>query len=201
TYDPNEAYGVSKTMFLAVESSINTLAMSQKSSCPQMSKARFEKLSMGNEMGNDNTSAIKEEHNISEAEKSFQEDTSELANGVSQEIHEESAKEENGNLPTSIAKDVMVMEETSKASNDITNELGEDTWQEDDEDTPEKAVWFAYNHTTSMLENDSMEGDTHACGGNMEDQVLPTAEAEGVQEKAAEVVSEDATTELGKVTL
>ncbi|RDY01992.1 hypothetical protein CR513_14610, partial [Mucuna pruriens] len=217
TYDPNEAYGVSKTMLLAVESSINTLALSQKSSCPQMSKARFEKLSMGNEMGNNNTSAIKEEDNISEAEKkSFQEDTSELANGVSQEIHEESAKEENGNLPTSMAKDVMVMEETSKASNDITNELGEDTWQEDghaedfkgktqtiptDEDTQEKAVWFAYNHTASMLENDSMERDTHACGGNMEDQVLPTAEAEGFQEKAAGVVSEDATTELGKVTL
>ncbi|XP_029127299.1 uncharacterized protein LOC114915942 isoform X2 [Cajanus cajan] len=168
---------------------------------------------MGNEMGNNNTSAIKEEDNISEAErKTFQEDTSELANGVSQDIHAGNDKEENQNIPTSIAKDVM-----EKASSGITNELGPDTWQEDghsedvkgktqtiatdeakDDDTHEKAIWFASNHTTSMLENDSMEGDTHAVDVNMENQMLPTAEAEDIQEKAEGVVSEDAATELGK---
>ncbi|KAL2323759.1 hypothetical protein Fmac_028138 [Flemingia macrophylla] len=176
----------------------------------------FGKLSMGNEMGNNNTSAIKEEDNISEAEKNtFQEDTSELAKGVSQDIHAGSDKEENHNIPTSIARNVM-----EKASNDITNELGKDTCQEDghseyvkgktqtiatdeakDDDTQEKAIWSASNHTTGMLENDSTEGDTRADDVNMENQFLPTTEAEGVQDKATGLVSEDATTELGKVTL
>ncbi|RZC22736.1 hypothetical protein D0Y65_002553 [Glycine soja] len=174
---------------------------------------------MGNEMGNNNTSAIKEEDNISEAEKkTFQEDTSEVADGMSQDIHEDNAKEEIQNVPTSKANDVM--EKASEASNDITNELGKGTWQEEghaedqkektqtistveakDEDTQEKAIGIASNHTASMLENDSMEGDTHASDVNMENQMPPTAEAEGVQEKAEGLVSEDATTELGKVSL
>uniref|UniRef100_A0A0R0L0D8 Uncharacterized protein n=1 Tax=Glycine max TaxID=3847 RepID=A0A0R0L0D8_SOYBN len=174
---------------------------------------------MGNEMGNNNTSATKEEDNISEAEKkTFREDTSEVADGMSQDIHEDNAKEEIQNVPTSKANDVM--EKASEASNDITNELGKGTWQEEghaedqkektqtistveakDEDTQEKAIGIASNHTASMLENDSMEGDTHASDVNMENQMPPTAEAEGVQEKAEGLVSEDATTELGKVSL
>lgn len=137
---------------------------------------------------------------------------------MSQDIHEDNAKEEIQNVPTSKANDVM--EKASEASNDITNELGKGTWQEEghaedqkektqtistveakDEDTQEKAIGIASNHTASMLENDSMEGDTHASDVNMENQMPPTAEAEGVQEKAEGLVSEDATTELGKVSL
>ncbi|CAJ1967020.1 unnamed protein product [Sphenostylis stenocarpa] len=152
---------------------------------------RFGKLSMGNEMGNNNTSAIKEEDNLSEAEKrSLQEDTNE----------------------TSIVKDVM-----EKSSIDITKP-GKDTWKDEghaedvkektqptttdeakDEDTQAKAKGFASNHTTRVLENDSMERDSDASDVNIENQTPPTAEAESVQEKAATLVSEDATTELGKV--
>ncbi|XP_017412805.1 uncharacterized protein LOC108324370 isoform X2 [Vigna angularis] len=150
---------------------------------------------MGNEMGNNNTSAIKEEDNLGEAEKNgFQDDTNE----------------------TSIAKDV-----AEKASIDITNEPGKDTWQDEghaedvkgkaqtittdeakDEDSQDKTIGFASNHTTTVLENDSMKGDAHASDVNMENQTPPTAEAEVVREKgAAALASEDATTELGKVTL
>ncbi|XP_027935354.1 uncharacterized protein LOC114190601 isoform X2 [Vigna unguiculata] len=146
---------------------------------------------MGNEMGNNNTSTIKEEDNIGEAEKKgFQGDTNE----------------------TSIAKDV-----EEKASIDITNEPGKDTWQDEghgedvkgkaqtittDEDSQEKTIGFASNHATTVLENDSMKGDTRASDVNMENQTPPTAEAEVVQEIGeAALVSEDATTELGKVTM
>jgi len=53
-----------------------------------------------------------------------------------------------------------------------------------------------------VLENDSMKGDTRASDVNMENQTPPTAEAEVVQEIGeAALVSEDATTELGKVTM
>ncbi|XP_022640909.1 dentin sialophosphoprotein isoform X1 [Vigna radiata var. radiata] len=149
---------------------------------------------MGNEMGNNNTSAIKEEDNLGEAEKNgFQDDTNE----------------------TSIAKDVV-----EKASI-VINEPGKDTWQDEghaedvkgkaqtittdeakDEDSQDKTIGFASNHTTTVLGNDSMKGDTHASDVNMENQTPPTAEAEVVREKgAAALVSEDATTELGKVTL
>ncbi|KAK7393728.1 hypothetical protein VNO78_22292 [Psophocarpus tetragonolobus] len=158
----------------------------------------FGKLSMGNEMGNNNTSTIKEEDNVSIAEKkSFQEDNSKLANGMSKDIHEDSAKEENLNIPASIANDDM-----EKASNDIANELRKDIWQEEghgkdvkgntetaittdegkDEDTQEKAVGFTSNDTPTMLEKDSMEGYTHARDVNMENQMPPTAE--DIQEEA-----------------
>ncbi|KAK7279291.1 hypothetical protein RJT34_24338 [Clitoria ternatea] len=153
----------------------------------------FGKLSMGNEMGNNNTSAIKEEDNTSEAEKkTFQEDTSDFSNGISQDIHADSVQDENQNVATSIAQDDV--EKNSKASNDITIELGNDTCQEDghsenvkgkaqNEDTEEETI------TTSMLENESLEGVTHASDVKMENQMLPKAEAE------------DTTTELGEVTL
>ncbi|KAL9319452.1 hypothetical protein ACSQ67_015969 [Phaseolus vulgaris] len=128
---------------------------------------------MGNEMGNNNTSAIKEEDNFSESQKKgFQEDTNE----------------------TSIANVV------KKASIDITNEPGKD--EANDEDSQEKTTGFASNHTKRVLENDSMKGDTRASDVNMENQTPRTAEAEVVQEKAAAaLVSEDTTTELEKVTL
>ncbi|KAK7345920.1 hypothetical protein VNO77_16536 [Canavalia gladiata] len=174
---------------------------------------------MGNEMGNNNTSAIKEEDNISEAEKKTNlEDTSDLANGISPYAHADSGKEENQNIPTTIANNAM--EKASKDSNDITNELGKDTKQEDghtddvkgktqlvttteakDEDAQEKAILFGSNHIISMLENGSVEEDTHASDVNMENQKCSIVEAEGVQENDIGLASEDKTTELGKVTL
>ncbi|WVZ03388.1 hypothetical protein V8G54_024194 [Vigna mungo] len=115
---------------------------------------------MGNNMGNNNTSAIKEEDNLGEADKNgFQVDPNE----------------------TSIAKDV-----AEKASIDI-NQPGKDTWQDEghaenvkgkaqtitidetkDEDSQDKTIGFASNHTTTVLENDSMKGDTHASDVNMD---------------------------------
>lgn len=108
-----------------------------------------------------------------------------------------------------------------KDSIDITNEPGKDTRQDEgyaedvegkaqtittdganDEDSQDKTTGLASDHTTRVLENDSMKGDTHASDVNMENQTPQTAEAEVVQEKAATaLVSEDATTGLGKVTL
>ncbi|KAJ1431562.1 hypothetical protein SESBI_07097 [Sesbania bispinosa] len=172
---------------------------------------------MGNEMGNNNTSAIKEEDNISEGEKNnLLEDRSELANGVSQDVHAEGVKEENENVPTSITKDVM--EKATKASNDLASEHGKDSQQEnghaDDvegkiqtiptaeaKDVQEKTILFASDNTSSMLENDSLEGDTHASDVNMQNQMHPIAEAEDVHEKATGLASEDTETENGKVTL
>ncbi|XP_061365601.1 uncharacterized protein LOC133308885 [Gastrolobium bilobum] len=168
-------------------------------------------------MGNNNTSAIREEDNISETEKNtLLEDASENANGVSQDVHADGVQEENQNIPTSIARDVT--DKASKASNDITTELGKDTQQEEGHedavkekiqmiptaeanDSKEKAIWFGSKSTRSMLENDSLEGDAHASEVNMEIQMHPTAEAEDVKEKATGLASEDTTTELGKVTL
>ncbi|XP_027189751.1 uncharacterized protein [Cicer arietinum] len=170
---------------------------------------------MGNEMGNNNTSAIKEEDNISEADKkNLLEDTSELANEISQDVYEDCVKEENHNIPISLAKDVM--EKDSNTSSDITIELGKDIAQEDgheddskekiqtiliDEanDADEKAALFdSKNNTTNMLESDSLD-DTYASDINMENEMHTKAEEEDVGENVTELASEDATTELGKV--
>ncbi|CAJ1964858.1 unnamed protein product [Sphenostylis stenocarpa] len=59
-----------------------------------------------------------------------------------------------------------------------------------DEDTQEKARGFASNHTTRVLENDSMERDNHGSEVNIENQTPLTAEAVSVQEKATTLVSE-----------
>ncbi|XP_057431297.1 uncharacterized protein LOC130724140 isoform X2 [Lotus japonicus] len=167
---------------------------------------------MGNEMGNNITSDIKEEDNISEAEKkNLAEDAAELANGTSQDVGADNVKEENQTVPTSITKDVM--ENASNSSSEIRTELGKDTMQEDDhaddaegevqriptaeaEDVEEKAIWFASTNTTNMLENDPLEGESV----NDEKQNIATSKAKDVMENASKASSE-IRTELGKDTM
>ncbi|MCI08661.1 dentin sialophosphoprotein-like, partial [Trifolium medium] len=144
---------------------------------------------MGKEMGNNNTSAIKEEDNISEADKkNLLEDTSEHANEISQE--------ENQNLSTSLSKDVV--ENGSNIYSDTTIELGKDGHDADDNveekiqtisiaeanDAYEKASWFDSKNTESMIESDySLEEDTHASEINMENQMHQKSEEEDFKEK------------------
>ncbi|KAK7345917.1 hypothetical protein VNO77_16533 [Canavalia gladiata] len=108
-----------------IESRLRLNMHSQKlNSKARQSKGGFGKPSMGNEMDNNNTSAIRcaEEDSISKAEKkTILEDTVQLVNGISQ---------------------------------------GE-----------------AQSVATSMVENDSLEGDTHASDVNMENQICPIFEA------------------------
>ncbi|XP_019450674.1 PREDICTED: dentin sialophosphoprotein-like [Lupinus angustifolius] len=151
---------------------------------------------MGNEMGNNNTSTIKEEDNISEAEKkTLSQDTSEVENGVSEDVDADSANKEIQPTLTSIGKDDAI-ENAAEASNDATTEPGKDTWKEDNhaddvkgniqtvstaesKDVQENDTYFA-SRNTSM---NSFEGDTRASDTSMKNQMHPTTEAEYVQEK------------------
>jgi len=69
-------------------------------------------------------------------------------------------------------------------------------------DAYDKATWFDSNNTRSMLESDYSSEDTHASDITMENQIFrPTAEEEDVEEKTKGLDSEDATAELGKVSM
>ncbi|KAE9617645.1 hypothetical protein Lal_00018503 [Lupinus albus] len=138
---------------------------------------------MGNEMGNNNTSVIKEEDNISEAEKkTLSQDTSEVENGVSQNVDADSVNKEIQPVLTSIGKNAI--ENAAEASNDATTEPGKDTY-------------FASSNTSM----NSFEGDTRASDTSMENQMHPTTEAEHVQEKHTVLATDCSAIENGKVTL
>lgn len=156
-----------------------------------------------------------EEDNISEGDQNnLLEDISEHTNVITQDVHADGVKEKNhNNIPTSSTKDVM--EKSSNDFNDITIQLGKHKSQEDGhaddvkgeiqtiptpeaKDAKEKPIPFASSNTTSMLENDSLEGDTHESEMNMENQVHPIAEAEDVEEKAKGIASDHIENELLK---
>ncbi|XP_045803169.1 dentin sialophosphoprotein-like isoform X3 [Trifolium pratense] len=153
---------------------------------------------MGKEMGNNNTSAIKEEDNISEADKkNLLEDTSEHANEISQK--------ENQNLTTSLSKDVV--ENGSNIYSDTTIELGKDGHDADD-NVEEKIQTISIaesndaDEKASMIESDySLEEDTHASEINMENQMHQKSEEEVFKEKSIGLASEHATMELGNVSV
>ncbi|WJX17133.1 hypothetical protein P8452_07077 [Trifolium repens] len=150
---------------------------------------------MGKEMGNNNTSAIKEEDNISEADKkNLQEDSSKHANEISKDV----------------------VENGSNIYSDTTIELGKDDHDADDNveekiqtisiaesnDAYEKASWFDSNNKASMIESDySLEEDTHASEKNMENQMQPKSEEEDFKEKDIGLASKHVAMELGNVSM
>ncbi|KAJ7954819.1 dentin sialophosphoprotein-like [Quillaja saponaria] len=114
---------------------------------------------MGNEMGNNNTSGLKEEDNTCEDHKlPLQED-----------VHADDVKGENQTSPTAKGKDV-VGKAADLASTDTT--------------------LFASDETVIELQKDPLEENALADDVN-EENIITAAEGNNVQEKAAELISDE----------
>ncbi|KAI4317908.1 hypothetical protein L6164_025736 [Bauhinia variegata] len=167
---------------------------SQKAQILGSTEKGFGKVSMGNEMGNNNTSALKEEDNTTEAEKkAFNED-----------FHAYNGKDESQTTPVAKGKDADT-KAAGLASSD-TRELQNQTSQEDIRADGVKGE----NHTIETVEakdvilkaapasddaivagKDTLQEVSQEDDVKGKDQLIPTRETEDVHDKAKEMVSEN----------
>ncbi|XLS71644.1 hypothetical protein HN51_028509 [Arachis hypogaea] len=144
------------------------------------------KLSIVEEMGNNNTTDIKEEDNVREAEKKTHNDLNH---------HEDSVKEENEVNPTSkreyadskSAKEFYVHSTSEPAKDEPQEDKLTDDLKVEMQAVPTAEGKDVEEKVTlpSMSKNDSFQEGTNAGNAHMENRMIPTSESEEFQEKNA----------------